>query len=53
MEHPQTEIHEGDIKLNVKYGYYMIVKVQKRNSKIMYLDGSFEYLTNEDIMVSE
>ena len=49
----QEEIHEGDIRVNIEGDYYMIIEVQKENSKIMHLDGSFEWLDNYHIISDE
>lgn len=49
----QEEIHEGDVRVNIEGDYYMIIEVQKENSKIMHLDGSFEWLDNYNIITDE
>ena len=49
----QEEIHEGDVRVNIEGDYYMIIEVQKENSKIMYIDGSFEWLDNYNIITDE
>ena len=52
-ERVQTEIHKGEIRANISHGYYMVVEAHERNYRVMYLDGSFEWLTNSDIMTDE
>ena len=52
-ERVQTEINECDVRVNIVGEYYMIVEVKKENSKIMYLDGSFEWLDNYNIITDE
>ena len=49
----QEEIHDGDVRVNIEGDYYMIIDVQKENSKIMHLDGSFEWLDNYNIITDE
>lgn len=49
----QEEIHDGDVRVNIEGDYYMIIDVQKENSKIMHLDGSFERLDNYNIITDE
>ncbi len=49
----QIEIHKGDVRMNITHDYYMVVKVLKRNYRVMYLDGSFKWLSNSDIMTDE
>ena len=53
LEKESAEIHEGDVRVNIEGDYYMIIEVQKENSKIMYLDGSFEWLDNYNIITDE
>ena len=53
LEKESAEIHEGDVRANIEGDYYMIIEVQKENSKIMHLDGSFEWLDNYNIMTDE
>ena len=53
QERVQTESHECDVRVNIVGEYYMIVEVKKENSKIMYLDGSFEWLDNYNIITDE
>ena len=49
----QEEIHDGDVRVNIEGDYYMIIDVQKENSKIMHIDGSFEWLDNYNIITDE
>lgn len=53
LEKEPAEIHEGDVRVNIEGDYYMIIEVQKENSKIMHLDGSFEWLDNYNIITDE
>ena len=53
LEKESAEIREGDVRVNIEGDYYMIIEVQKDNSKIMHLDGSFEWLDNYDIITDE
>ena len=53
LEKEPAEIHEGDVRANIEGDYYMIIEVQKENSKVMHLDGSFEWLDNYNIITDE
>ena len=53
LEQESAEIHEGDVRVNIEGDYYMIIEVQKENSKIMHIDGSFELLDNYNIITDE
>ena len=53
LEKESAEIHEGDVRVNIEGDYYMIIEVQKENSKIMHLDGSFEWIDNYNIITDE
>ena len=53
LEKESAEIHEGDVRANIEGDYYMIIEVQKENSKIMHIDGSFEWLDNYNIITDE
>ena len=53
LEQESAEIHEGDVRVNIEGDYYMIIEVQKENSKIMRIDGSFEWLDNYNIITDE
>ena len=53
LEQESAEIHEGDVRVDIEGDYYMIIEVQKENSKIMHLDGSFEWLDNYNIITDE
>ena len=53
LEKEPAEIHEGDVRVNIEGDYYMIIEVQKENSKIMHIDGSFEWIDNYNIITDE
>ena len=53
LEQESAEIHEGDVRANIEGDYYMIIEEQKENSKIMHIDGSFEWLDNYNIITDE
>ena len=53
LEKESAEIHEGDVRANIEGDYYMIIEEQKENSKIMHIDGSFEWLDNYNIITDE
>ena len=53
LEQESAEIHECDVRANIEGDYYMIIEVQKENSKIMHIDGSFEWLDNYNIITDE
>ena len=53
LEKEPAEIHEGDVRANIEGDYYMIIEVQKENSKVMHIDGSFEWLDNYNIITDE
>ena len=53
LEQESAEIHEGDVRVNIEGDYYMIIEVQKENSKTMHIDGSFEWLDNYNIITDE
>lgn len=53
LEKEPEEIHEGDVRANIEGDYYMIIEVQKENSKVMHIDGSFEWLDNYNIITDE
>ena len=53
LEQESAEIHEGDVRANIEGDYYMIIEVQKENSKIMHIDGSFEWIDNYNIITDE
>ena len=53
LEQEPAEIHKCDVRVNIEGDYYMIIEVQKENSKIMHIDGSFEWLDNYNIITDE
>ena len=53
LEQEPAEIHKCDVRVNIEGDYYMIIEVQKENSKIMHIDGSFEWIDNYNIITDE